>query len=411
MSLGEMSGALPRLLTADDKEFIFRVSVVAETLLSIYAIQNPDAYTVGKWHRDNAFRYLIPEAVDSLEHFFPLNNYAFSKGLLTLLNPGIAQWLTQRERTLFETLGGCMDYVSDRLGPARALPVAWQVDADLDAKTPLAEATPLDETTTLEEATALLTKIYRREKGARPDLNLHYSPSEELCSRFLHCIRNQEETKERLAWFLHNYEASVVAAERLAWKARLEWELAALHSRAHLEGEGALWTALRSLCMGPMMKVELTALASTTDRAIVFVPSVFIHPHLLTLQSEEFNLVIFPVECDESEFIDSIRISWRVEMEDDDMSLALKALSDRKRLRIVTMLGKREMTVGQIADTLKMPQPLTSYHLNILRNARVVRRTFSGFHCVYALDRSHYTDILSTLAAKAGQLDRYMPYY
>ena len=53
-------------------------------------------------------------------------------------------------------------------------------------------------------------------------------------------------------------------------------------------------------------------------------------------------------------------------------------LSDATRLRIVEQLARRELTVTEIARSLRMSQPLVSWHLHRLKRTGLVRMQRNG---------------------------------
>ena len=55
------------------------------------------------------------------------------------------------------------------------------------------------------------------------------------------------------------------------------------------------------------------------------------------------------------------------------MNTTLIALAEPNRLRIVEYLREKPHTVSSIVDRLRLPQPLVSKHLRVLREAGVVR--------------------------------------
>jgi ArsR family transcriptional regulator, arsenate/arsenite/antimonite-responsive transcriptional repressor len=65
-----------------------------------------------------------------------------------------------------------------------------------------------------------------------------------------------------------------------------------------------------------------------------------------------------------------------------------RTLSDSTRLRILELLARREMTVNEIARSLRMSQPLVSWHLHRLKITGLVKmqRTGREVHC--SLDRA-----------------------
>jgi ArsR family transcriptional regulator len=68
--------------------------------------------------------------------------------------------------------------------------------------------------------------------------------------------------------------------------------------------------------------------------------------------------------------------------------LMFRAFSDRTRLRILSLLRKREFCVGDIVEILQVPQPRISRHLAYLRKAGLVTVRKAGLWCYYSLTRA-----------------------
>lgn len=67
----------------------------------------------------------------------------------------------------------------------------------------------------------------------------------------------------------------------------------------------------------------------------------------------------------------------------------LKALANRRRLAIVIFLKKkREATVGEIAEQIKLSFTSTSKHLNILSRTDILDKRQIGLKVYYFLGRS-----------------------
>ena len=82
---------------------------------------------------------------------------------------------------------------------------------------------------------------------------------------------------------------------------------------------------------------------------------------------------------------------------------AFKALSDGTRREILRLLGKREMSVGEIVDNFAMSQPSISRHLSVLRNAGLVTARRDGQNVVYALDTTVVQDVVRALLDLSGR--------
>jgi ArsR family transcriptional regulator len=67
------------------------------------------------------------------------------------------------------------------------------------------------------------------------------------------------------------------------------------------------------------------------------------------------------------------------------LSRLYKALGDDTRLRIVALLSHGELCVCHVEAALGLPQPTTSRHLAVLRNAGVVETRRDGSWIYYRL--------------------------
>jgi len=74
-----------------------------------------------------------------------------------------------------------------------------------------------------------------------------------------------------------------------------------------------------------------------------------------------------------------------------------KALGDSNRLRIVCMLGVRDLCVCEINAVLHISMSTISSHLKVLRNAGIVTSRKDGRWIIYSLNRkdSFVADILN----------------
>lgn len=66
-----------------------------------------------------------------------------------------------------------------------------------------------------------------------------------------------------------------------------------------------------------------------------------------------------------------------------------KVLGDVTRVRILDVLSRRELCVGDLAGILGLTESAVSHQLRLLRNARLVRSRRAGQMVFYALDDHH----------------------
>lgn len=69
-----------------------------------------------------------------------------------------------------------------------------------------------------------------------------------------------------------------------------------------------------------------------------------------------------------------------------DAALALDALGDPSRRRILELVAGRERSVRELTDALKVTQPAVSQHLRVLREAGLVTARPDGARRLYRVD-------------------------
>ncbi|MCL1951144.1 MAG: autorepressor SdpR family transcription factor [Turicibacter sp.] len=77
------------------------------------------------------------------------------------------------------------------------------------------------------------------------------------------------------------------------------------------------------------------------------------------------------------------------------MDKIFQALADPTRRTILKKLKIGEMNAGEIARLFDMSKPSITHHLNILKNANLVRSEKHGQYVVYTLNLTVLQDALS----------------
>lgn len=72
-----------------------------------------------------------------------------------------------------------------------------------------------------------------------------------------------------------------------------------------------------------------------------------------------------------------------------------KAISDKSRRKIITLLKENDLTAGEIAAHFEMTKPSISGHLNILKNADLIYSEKQGLYVKYFLNTSIFEEVLS----------------
>lgn len=81
-----------------------------------------------------------------------------------------------------------------------------------------------------------------------------------------------------------------------------------------------------------------------------------------------------------------------------------KALSDAARLRILEQLARRELTVSELARSLRMSQPLVSWHLRRLVRAGLIKMQREGREVRCSIDRNRLHEYERVFASLLSDL-------
>lgn len=68
------------------------------------------------------------------------------------------------------------------------------------------------------------------------------------------------------------------------------------------------------------------------------------------------------------------------------MNNLFKALNDPTRRQILQMLQDQDMSTGEIADNFEISKPSISYHLDILKQAKLVSSHREGQYIRYSIN-------------------------
>jgi biotin operon repressor len=79
------------------------------------------------------------------------------------------------------------------------------------------------------------------------------------------------------------------------------------------------------------------------------------------------------------------------EREMEDLIETYKALADETRLRILGLVAERPHTGWQLAEALRVSQPVVSHHVEKLKRAGLLREVREGKERVYGLNRDTLT--------------------
>jgi len=81
-------------------------------------------------------------------------------------------------------------------------------------------------------------------------------------------------------------------------------------------------------------------------------------------------------------------------------SRLFKALADKTRLKILALLGIREMCVCEVMVALDLTQPTASHHLGILEKANLVKSKREGKWVFYSLQDKRVISLMREFGGK-----------
>ena len=81
----------------------------------------------------------------------------------------------------------------------------------------------------------------------------------------------------------------------------------------------------------------------------------------------------------------------------------MKALADPTRREILEMLKKSRLSAGEIAGHFVMSAPAVSKHLNILKEAELIRDCREGKYIYYELNASVLEEVMLWIAELKGE--------
>ncbi len=82
-----------------------------------------------------------------------------------------------------------------------------------------------------------------------------------------------------------------------------------------------------------------------------------------------------------------------------------RAMGDAPRLRILTMLARREWCVTEIVEALNDKFSTVSQRLRVLRTEGLIVRRRQGTHIYYALADRHVADLIHNALEHAAELE------
>ncbi len=91
------------------------------------------------------------------------------------------------------------------------------------------------------------------------------------------------------------------------------------------------------------------------------------------------------------------------------------AIGEPKRRALIEQLVLKEMTVNELVETVKWPQPVVSKHLSVLRQVRIVSERRQGRNRLYRIEPEEFRPIQEWMhqfekywGSTLDQLDNYL---
>ena len=81
------------------------------------------------------------------------------------------------------------------------------------------------------------------------------------------------------------------------------------------------------------------------------------------------------------------------------MNLLFKALNDPTRRDILELLGKGDLSAGEIADRFNISKPSISHHLDLLRQAGLVESVKQGQFIYYSLNTTVFDELVKWMVS------------
>jgi ArsR family transcriptional regulator len=76
------------------------------------------------------------------------------------------------------------------------------------------------------------------------------------------------------------------------------------------------------------------------------------------------------------------------------MNQLFKALNDTTRREILEILGKGDLSAGEIADKFEISKPSISHHLDLLRQAGLVESVKKGQFIYYSINTTVFDELV-----------------
>jgi ArsR family transcriptional regulator len=88
----------------------------------------------------------------------------------------------------------------------------------------------------------------------------------------------------------------------------------------------------------------------------------------------------------------------------EEYAKLIKSIGDTNRIKILNSLSKKEKSVKQIMEELKLTQPLISHHLKFLKYAGLINNRKEGVYVYYSLVSPAVTSLIECIIVCCDQV-------
>ena len=85
------------------------------------------------------------------------------------------------------------------------------------------------------------------------------------------------------------------------------------------------------------------------------------------------------------------------------LNKTIRSLGDPTRRKILELLKKKDMSVGEIAKSFSITLPSLSHHLSVLKQADLVTSRRKGQEIIYSLNLSVFEEVAKVLVKFFGE--------
>lgn len=93
-------------------------------------------------------------------------------------------------------------------------------------------------------------------------------------------------------------------------------------------------------------------------------------------------------------------------MSESDIAFICRALSDVNRVRIISLLGDKELCACRLLDDLAITQPTLSHHMKTLRECALIETRKEGKWMHYSLNQTTLGAFKQAISELAGEAKR-----